>query len=180
MEYITTKNDVITGHYCGEELPDGAIEVCDFIGTIGEPTAYYNSDWTRKSDIELYVSGLKEIPTGFKLNDDKTGLVEISDIELYVSGLKAIPVGYKLNDDKIELVEMSNLEKLTAGIITQTEYNAYEIQIMKQKIVTLEKSQDRPLRALVLGIGTDQDQEKLTSIEKEIEALRENINSLTE
>jgi hypothetical protein len=178
MEYIVVDDKIVKGHYCGENKPDNAIQVNNFNGSVGEPVSFFDSNWNRKPEIDLYKEGLKDVPKGYKLNDDKTAIVAISDVELYSSGLKDVPKGYKLNEDKTAVIEMSEDEKLGSGIITQSEYNSIKTQKMKQKIETLEKSQDRPLRSLVLGIGTDQDKAKLASIEKEIEAIRYELNSL--
>lgn len=57
-EYIIVENDIIKGHYCGEELPEGAIEVENFKGRIGENINAYNDQWGKKTDSELYKSGL--------------------------------------------------------------------------------------------------------------------------
>ena len=149
MEYIVVDDKIVKGHYCGENKPDNAIRVNNFNGSVGEPVSFFDSNWNRKPEIDLYKEGLKDVPKGYKLNEDKTAVIE-----------------------------MSEDEKLFSGIITQSEYNSIKIQKMKQKIETLEKSQNRPLRSLVLGIGTDQDKAKLASIEKEIEAIRCELNSL--
>lgn|SRR5574344_275770 len=60
MEYIKIDNNkIITGIYCGDTLPEGAIEVSyEFSGTVGDSVDYYNDDWTKKSYEELYKNNL--------------------------------------------------------------------------------------------------------------------------
>lgn len=178
MEYITIENEKISGHFCGGIKPEEAIEVNNFNGTIGEPVNYYDDKWNRKSDIDLYKEGIKEIPTGFKFNDDKTNIVKMSDIELYTAGIQEIPIGYKLNDDKTSLIELTLDEKLSAGIITKEQYVSSRQSELKELINNLECIQARPLRAIVLGIATDEDKEKLKSIESLIDKYREELQSL--
>ena len=98
MEYITDENHIITGHYASASIPEGAIPVTDFIGRVGEPVSYYNPDWSRKSDIELMLSGLMTIPNGYKLTN--TGLIEMSLKEKIDAGRGTIPTGNIYNENE--------------------------------------------------------------------------------
>lgn len=132
MEYITVENNVITGNFCSNTLPENAIQVENFNGIVGEPLTYYNDDYSRKTDLELYIVGIKTIPTGFKLNDDNSALVEMTQIEKINAGIETIPTGMKLENNK--LVSKTMEEKLADNEITQTEYNNYLIDSYKQKL----------------------------------------------
>ena len=92
MEYITISDGKITGHYCGETLPPGAIIVNDFNGCPGDPVEFYTHTWQRKSDIELIREGLIPIPLGYKLDGDN--LTEMSLLEKIQSGIEELPIGY--------------------------------------------------------------------------------------
>lgn len=131
MEYITVENNVITGNFCGDKIPDNAIEVNNFTGIVGEPTSFYNKNWSRKSDIELYTSGLKEIPTGYKIENNE--LVELSEIEKINSGLEKMPTGMKIENN--ELVEKTDSEKLLDKDITQNDYNNIQIKDCKANLL---------------------------------------------
>lgn len=132
MEYITVENNVITGNYCGSVLPDNAIQVENFNGVVGEPLTYYNDDYSRKSDLELYIAGIKTIPTGFKLNDNNSALVEMTQVEKISAGIETIPAGMKLENN--QLVSKTTKEQLADNEITQEEYNNYLIDGYKSKL----------------------------------------------
>lgn len=122
MEYLIIEKGKIKGHYCGSELPKGAIEVKNFSGFVGESVDFYKSDWTRKSENELIKEGLKDIPNGYKWNDDETELVQMTQIEKIESGLEEMPIGYKIENN--ELVAMTNSEKYKEGLLTKDDYSA--------------------------------------------------------
>jgi hypothetical protein len=139
MEYLIIEDGIIKEHCCGSTLPDGAVQVTDFFGTVGEPVAYYNGDWARKSDIELYKEKVLAIPSGYKLNDSQTALVEMTQAEKITAGLETLPAGYKITDG--ELVEKTDTEKITDGEITQDEYNNLLRAQYKVRVVELIRQQ---------------------------------------
>ena len=120
MEYITTKKGKITGHFCGEKIPKGAVQVSDWWGNVGDPVNYYDKNWKRKDDLTLYKAGLKELPKGYRLNDAETAVVEMSEVEKIQAGVKEIPSGMKIENDK--LVQMSSKELFDSGLITEEQY----------------------------------------------------------
>ena len=90
MEYITIKDGIITGHYCGQSLPVGVVEVKDFAGVVGDRVDYYNHDWTRKTEVELVKEGLQPMKDGYKWNEGQTGFVEMTQVEkIQAGGLQA-------------------------------------------------------------------------------------------
>lgn len=133
MEYLIIKDGIIKEHCCGTVLPDGAVQVTDFFGTVGEPVAYYNDDWTLKTDIELYREGIVPIPAGFRIENDT--LVEMSEVEKIKAGLEAIPAGYKIENNT--LVEKTDAEKLADGDITQDEYDTLIQEQYNSRVVEL-------------------------------------------
>lgn len=174
MEYITVKNGIITGHYCSQSLPVGAVEVKDFAGVVGDRTDYYNHDWTRKSEVELVKEGLQPMRDGYKWNDDQTGFVEMTQVEKIQAGLEELPQGQKIEGG--ELVLMTYEERLASGQMTQAEY----IEIRRRQILAeldaIDRKTARPLRAILAGIGTDEDREKLAELERQAEELRIEYN----
>jgi hypothetical protein len=132
MEYLIIKDGIITEHCCGSELPEDATQIDSFIGIVGEPTTYYNDDWTRKSNIELYKENIVYVPTDYKLNDDKTAIVEMSQVEKINAGIETLAAGYKISGDSV--IEKTNAEKLADNEITQSEYDALVQKRIKKKL----------------------------------------------
>lgn len=124
MQYIRVENGIITEHLSSATPIDGAIAVSDFYGTVGDPVAYYNDDWSRKPDIELYKNGLMNIPEG-KVLDGET-LRDMTEVEKIQAGILALPSGMKISNG--ELVSMSQEELLEAGLITQEDVAKDEAQ----------------------------------------------------
>lgn len=222
MEYIIIENGIISAHCCGETLPEGATEVKDFYGIVGEPASYYNDKWERKTDEELIVEGLiplpdgckidggklvpmtieerveagiEEIPEGFKLENgefvpmsrvekieagieeiprgykiESGELVAMSLIEKIESGIEEIPKGYKIIND--EIVEMTGEEKLESGVISQQEYNEIQRQKIISELNVIDQKTTRPLRAILSGLGTDDDKSILQELEKQAQEKR--------
>ncbi len=94
MQWLIIENEKIIKRCCGKMAPKGATVVENFKGFVGEPITFYNPDWTRKSNIELYQQNLLPVPEGFKLEDDH--LVELSEYE------KALSL---YNSKKIDITE---------------------------------------------------------------------------
>ena len=122
MEYLIIEKGKIKKHCCGSELPKGAIEVKNFSGFVGESVDFYYSDWTRKSDLVLMQEGLKDIPQGYKWNDDESELVQMTQIEKIESGLEEMPKGFKIENN--ELVPMTDSEMYKEGLLSKEGYSA--------------------------------------------------------
>lgn len=137
-EYITIRDNKITGYFKGNTKPDGAIEVSGFSGNIGEPITYYDqTTWERYSDLYLYKNNIKDIPEGYKLNDNEDSIVEMSTIEKIVNGVESCPKGYKLNDDNTAIDPMTYDEKVSAGLLTESEALNKKQQDTKAKVTAL-------------------------------------------
>lgn len=147
MEYITVKKGKITGHFCGDKLPKGSIQVSDWWGNVGEPVNYYDENWKRKDDIELYKTGVMKIPSGLKLNDDKTAIIEMSEVEKIQTGIKKLPAAMKIENN--EIVSMNDKEKLDSGLITKEQYTS----IVKSQV-------DSEINARLSAINTTENQAK--------------------
>lgn len=84
MEYITVANGIITSHFCGETLPEGAIQVPNgFPGWEGLPVAALTDDYSAIKPLAQQVSeGVIEIPDGYKIDETGTEFVRKSQEEL--------------------------------------------------------------------------------------------------
>lgn len=168
MEYITIKDGIITGHFCGGRPTTEAIEVEKFEGQVGDDVRKFNPDWTLRPLDELVAEGLLEIPRGFKYSDG--GFVELSRVERMEAGLDEIPRGRKIVAG--ELVEMSDEEQFEAGQITAGELLERRRRPLERELVALDERAVRPLRAILAGTGTDEDTAKLKAIEAEAVEVR--------
>lgn len=173
MEYITIENQIITGHYVGDSIPTEAIPITDFIGRVGEPVSYYNPDWSRKSDIELMLSGLMPIPNGYKLTN--TGLIEMSLKEKIDAGLETIPTGKKLDENETAFVDMSDDEKMEAGILSQEEYDQIQNARIIADLFEIDVKTIRSIRAILSGVFTEEDKIFLADMEKKAIELRKKL-----
>lgn len=173
MEYITIENQIITGHYVGDSIPTEAIPITDFIGRVGEPVSYYNPDWSRKSDIELMLSGLMPIPNGYKLTN--TGLIEMSLKEKIDAGLETIPTGKKLDENETAFVDMSDDEKMEAGILSQEEYDQIQNARIIADLFEIDAKTIRSIRAILSGVFTEEDKIFLADMEKKAIELRKKL-----
>lgn len=75
MQYVTLDEDgKITAHYCGQSVPDGALEVPDnFVGRVGMYKAELTDDLTAIRPLsERVADGLVEQKDGYKISDDDT------------------------------------------------------------------------------------------------------------
>ena len=107
-EYMIVNNNIIEAIYCGdvEENENIIILPENHEVRVGENIAFYNNDWSRKSDIELIQLGLIDTPTGFKLENNM--LIEMTYDEKVIAGLETLPSNMKIENDK--LVEKSQNE----------------------------------------------------------------------
>ena len=80
-EYMVIKDNIIQAIYCGDVEENENIVVLpeNHEVRVGENIAFYNDNWSRKSDIELMQLGLIDIPTGFKLENNM--LIEMAYVE---------------------------------------------------------------------------------------------------
>lgn len=74
MEYITIANGIITGHFCGETLPEGAVQVPDgFPGWAGLPVSALTADYSALKPLSQQLSeGVISIPEGYKIDATDT------------------------------------------------------------------------------------------------------------
>lgn len=141
-EYMIVEDNIITGIYCGYEetqpiynnqgilvtpatkiIPENSVELpATHEVRVGEPLTFYNSDFTRKSDIQLMQEYLIPIPQGYKIENNN--LIEMSYEEKIVAGLESLPYGMKIVDAK--LVAMTEDEILAT--MTVEEKAAYHRQ----------------------------------------------------
>lgn len=180
MEYIIIEKGKIKNHFISssKNLPTGAVEVKNFYGNVGDPVEYYKKDWTKKSLVELVKEGLKEIPIGFKFNDDSSDFIEMSEIEKYKAGINKIPLGYKIENDA--LVKMTDEELLESGQFTLAEYNESKKQKILSELDSIDKKSTRSVRAILSGTGTDEDKLILEDLENKANDLRSQLKQLDE
>ncbi len=100
-EYITINNNIIEAIYCGkaDEKENVIILPENHEVRVGDNIAFYNNDWSRKSDVELMQLGLKDIPAGFKLENNM--LVEMTYIEKVIAGIEEMPANMKIEEGKL-------------------------------------------------------------------------------
>jgi hypothetical protein len=84
----------------------------------GDRTDFFNADWTRKTDVELVLAGLKPMPFGKKLAGD--AFVDMSSDEKVIAGISPLPSGMKIAGDKV--VPMSLDERHDAGLVSDADY----------------------------------------------------------
>ena len=107
-EYMVINNNIIEAIYCGkaDEKENVIILPENHEVRVGDNIAFYNNDWSRKSDVELMQLGLKDIPAGFKLENNT--LIEMTYVEKVIAGLEVRPSNMKIENGK--LVEKSQDE----------------------------------------------------------------------
>ena len=100
-EYMTINNNIIEAIYCGDVEENENIIILPENHEVraGENIAFYNNDWSRKSDIELMQLGLIDIPTGFKLENNM--LIEMAYVEKVVAGIEEMPANMKVENGKL-------------------------------------------------------------------------------
>lgn len=100
-EYMIVNNNIIEAIYCGEveENENTIILPENHEVRAGENIAFYNDNWSRKSDVELLQLGLIDIPTGFKLENNM--LVEMTYYEKVVAGIEEMPANMKIENGKL-------------------------------------------------------------------------------
>lgn len=100
-EYMVINNNIIEAVYCGDvESNENTIILPENHQVrVGENISFYNDNWSRKSDVELMQLGLKDIPAGFKLENNM--LVEMTYIEKVIAGIEEMPANMKIEEGKL-------------------------------------------------------------------------------
>lgn len=166
-EYMIIKNNVVEAIYCGE-ADEGSITLpANHEVRVGESLDFYNSDYTRKSDIQLMQEKLIEIPKGYKI--DNNNLVEMTYDEKVIAGLEQLPKYMKILDNQV--IPMTEEEKLQA--MTEEEKTNHH----RQKRDTLLNAElwklQRHEQEKALGINTTLTDEQYIALLQYIQSLRE-------
>lgn len=100
-EYMTINNNIIEAIYCGdvEENENIIILPENHEVRVGENIAFYNDNWSRKSDIELMALGFIDIPLGFKIENNM--LIEMTYEEQVIAGIEKMPANMKVENGKL-------------------------------------------------------------------------------
>ena len=100
-EYMVLKNNVIEAIYCGEVKNNKNIIILpeNHQVRVGENIAFYNDDWSRKSDVELIQLGLINLPTGYKI--DNNNIIEMTYEEKIIAGIELLPTNMKIENGKV-------------------------------------------------------------------------------
>lgn len=122
MEYLIIENGKIKAHRCSRSVPANAIVVENWRGSVGEPVDFYNKKWQRKSEFELMKEGLIAIPKGFKWNQSKTAIEEMTQVEKIEAGIE------KLQENQIiengEVRNLTNSELYKKGLLSAENFAA--------------------------------------------------------
>ena len=168
-EYMTINNNIIEAIYCGDVEENENIIILPENHEVraGENIAFYNNDWSRKSDIELMQLGLIDIPTGFKLENNI--LIEMAYVEKVIAGIEEMPPYYKIENNA--LVEMAECEKLE--IMQRQEKENYHRQkrdnLINNEIWKLQRHEQEKL----LGLNTTLSDDEFLKLLKYIQDLRD-------
>lgn len=169
MEYIEIKDNIITGHYCGDILKNKnpKIEyrkVTDLKAAIGDDVRFYADfdNGIKKPLKQLVKEKLVSIPEGKKLNKTGDAFVDMTEAEKVKAGLRKLSKREKLDGDNI--VQKCEKELYDDGIITAEAYNAY-IDTMREAAY---KSETDKLGLQVLRGECSKEEwlEKITEIKK--------------
>ena len=121
MEYIETKDGIVTGHYCGAAIPKSTegtsyVKVCNFTGYIGVSTDWLDSDGQLKSVETLVSDGIIEDNRGdYYQKSDKSKLTIVTLGESVPDGYTELePGNYDYWDDESESWVTDAAEKLNA------------------------------------------------------------------
>ena len=100
-EYMIINNNIIEAVYCGDVKSNENTIILPENHQVrtGENIAFYNDDWSRKTDVELMQLGLIDIPVGFKLENNM--LVEMAYVEKVVAGIEEMPANMKMENGKL-------------------------------------------------------------------------------
>lgn len=100
-EYMIIKDNIIDAIYCGEVKENKNIIILPKNHEVraGENIAFYNDNWSRKTDVELMQLGLIDIPVGFKLENNM--LIEMTYEEKVIAGIEEMPANMKMENGKL-------------------------------------------------------------------------------
>lgn len=168
-EYMIVNNNIIEAIYCGdvEESENIIILPENHEVRAGENIAFYNDNWSRKSDIELITLGLSELPKGYKLENGS--IVEMSYNEKVIAGIEEIPPYYKIENN--QLVEMEEHEKL-ASMQRQEKENYHRQKrddLINQEIWKIQRHEQEKL----LGLNTTLSDDEFLKLLQYIQDLRD-------
>ena len=130
MEYIEIKENIVIGHYCGAmpEKKNPAIEyriIENCKVNIGDDIRIYSNiaQGVKKPLKTLIKEGLIAIPSGKKLNESGTELIDMSEAEKVTAGIIQLKPDEKIENERI--VKKTEKELYDAGLISKDAYNAY-------------------------------------------------------
>lgn len=168
-EYMIVNNNIIEAIYCGDVEKDENTVILpkNHEVKVGENIAFYNDDYTCKSDIELILSNLKDIPLGYKLENNQ--LIEMTYDEKVIAGIEDIPPYYKIENNA--LVEMAEHEKLS--LMTKAEKEEYHRQKRDMLISSQMWKIQRHEQEKLLGISTSLSDDEFIKLLKYIQDLRD-------
>ena len=182
-EYMTINNNIIEAIYCGDVEENENIIILPENHEVraGENIAFYNNDWSRKSDIELMQLGLIDIPTGFKLENNM--LIEMAYVEKVIAGLEQLSSNMKIVDGQIvpktaeELFAEMTLEEKENFIRSKRDalINEADILLLKYQeqvelgIVKIQRHEQEKL----LGLNTTLSDDEFLKLLKYIQDLRD-------
>ena len=201
FEVLKIENEKIVSHSIVNREPrEGEVVVNNWQGTVGEPITYYDENYKRYTDIELINKGLKELPKGLKIEDNK--LVEMTLQEKYEAGLITLHPTQKIVDNYIvektqaerinegieelppqfkkengEIVPKTMEEMFADGTITQSEYNEYIILTYKQ---FLDSTDWVVIKTIELQMKGEEISHDYSDILKQREQARKEINKREE
>jgi hypothetical protein len=158
MQYITIKDHIITGHFCGsfpdtKEVPIGEeyLEVNDFGGLVGDDIRIYEDteNWQIRHLADLVAESLVTIPEKKKLSDNGSSFVDMTTPELIEAGYLTLKDTEKVVNG--EIAQKTKRELYDEGIITSAEYNEYIDSLRK----AVYSSESDPIGMEVLRGETD-------------------------
>ena len=113
------------------------------------------------------------IPNGYKNNEEKTALQEMTEDEKIIAGIKDLPQGQKIEDGKI--LPMTDEEKLAAGQLTKEEYDRIQQGKIISELNDIDRKTIRCIRAILSGVFTEEDTILLADMEKKAIELRKKL-----
>lgn len=199
FEVLKIEDGIIESHsIVNRKLREGEVIVHDWQGTVGEPVTYYDENYKRYTDIDLINKGLKEIPKGLKIEDNKlvemtlqekyeAGIINLKPTQKIVDnyivektqderineGLEELPPQFKKENGKI--VSKTMEEMLEDGTITQDAYNEYLVLNYKQY---LDLTDWVVIKTLELQMKGEKVTHDYSDILTEREKARKEINKL--
>ena len=199
FEVLKIENEKIVSHSIVNREPrENEIVVNNWQGTVGEPLTFYDENYKRYTDIDLINKGLKELPKGLKIEDNK--LVEMTLQEKYEAGLITLNPTQKIVDNYIvektqaerinegleelppqfkkengEIVPKTMEEMLADGTITQDDYNEHLVMNYKQY---LDSTDWVVIKTLELQMKGEKVTHDYSDILAEREKARAKINEL--